>query len=195
MMSWENLAVWSKAVIMMVVFAVGAQDLSLSVFATFERKNVIHAETQVASALEEYYKGQSRQGLRLFFPFASGYRIMEFGAYLNYRGIPLDQLSLGTPTLSKDAFCFEYQMVKCVAMNRAIRGDLIIILPDDPVSLSQVSPYRRDGQLLLKYQPVPAMPRWLYKLVDGLPLAAVDQTARPDRWLDASVTLWTDPSS
>ena len=57
-----------------------------SASAIIDRKNVIYAKSEIASAVKAQYERSVGKNFRLFFPFANGYDIKEFAAYLSYRG-------------------------------------------------------------------------------------------------------------
>jgi hypothetical protein len=187
---WPKMPTWGKVPAMVMVLVILLQDLSLSAFAMFERKNVIHAKAELASVVETQYERDPREVVKLFFPFADPYLIMEFAAYLSYRGVPLSSVALYTPAVAKDAPCVNYEAVRCRALNWPTRGDLVIVLPEDEVSLAAASVYREGGTLVLFYKPRPSMPHCLYAMVGNLPLATGKYQTRPDRWMDASVTMW-----
>jgi hypothetical protein len=143
-----------------------------------------------------------------FFPFADGYSIKEFGAYLSYRGVPVDGATDdAAPFINKvrlaksanigpgertdqDGRCIFYSRIKCELACGPSPGDLVIVLPTDKASRVDVSTYREKGELLLSSKPLFSIPNWLRPLfiyITGDPLS--------DRWMDASVTKWTRSSS
>lgn len=201
-LSWGLRGVTSKAAIMVLLCAVLLQDVSLSTFRMFERKNVIHGKAEIARAIQTELQDGAGNEQRVFFPFASPYRVMEFASYLNYLGVSLEGLRLrsaeprGVVLISKaahkDGPCVGYEHIVCHAGSRPEPGDLVIVLPDDDASLAKVAPYRDGGGVLFSYEPHPRIPRWLYPLVRHLHVAsyAFAQKKLPDRWLNGSVTLW-----
>jgi hypothetical protein len=209
-LSWKTIRSWRKLAVSILAFVVLLQDVSLSAFALFERKNVIHAKAEIASVVEAQYESHAGNALRLFFPFANPYVIMEFAAYLNYRGVPVEgavgvtseqnSVALATRALAQDGACFGGAEggagIRCHAVTGPAPHDLVIVLPDDEVSLAEAKVYRERGELLLFYEPSPPIPHWAYSLaanlVDGIVVAAVRFTHKTlsDRWMDASVTAW-----
>src|SRR5712671_2813585 len=125
-LSWKYLAMWSKVVAFLVVLIVLVQEVVLSCLATLERKNIIQGKSAIAAAVEAQFRSGKRT--RLFFPFADLYEIREFGAYLSYRGLPIegvdtgstgrDSVVLGTNAVSNDGPCFSYEPIRC----HAVRG-------------------------------------------------------------------------
>jgi hypothetical protein len=90
-LSWKQLPWWGKIAATPLVFLVLLQNLADSALAVFDRKNVIRGKAEIASVVETQYRSGAENHLRLFFPFATPYVIMEFGAYLDYRGIPVER--------------------------------------------------------------------------------------------------------
>lgn len=199
---WGKTNLQTKVAALIVLFVVLLQDLSLSAFRMYERKNVIHGKAEVARALTARYQGNTASPQRIFFPFASPYRVMEFVSYLSYKGLPVEgspaestgsnKVVVVAKAVAKDGLCVEYQSLICRAGSKPDAGDLVIILPDDDASLAEVTPYRDGGELLLSYDPSPSIPPRLYLLVSRLHVASYTFARKelPDRWLHASVTVW-----
>jgi hypothetical protein len=212
-LSWTHKSLGSRLAIAVLLGAVLFQDVSLSAFYVFERKNVIHAKAEIARVVEARYRSGAASAQRIFFPFASPYVAMLFGAYLNYRGVPVEGATVESPGLNRivmvgravarDGPCVPYTSLVCHAGSRPDPGDLAIVLPDDVASLAKVTPYRDRGQLLFSYEPRPRIPRWLCPFISRLRIASplfapfgpairgkLGQAELPCRWLDASVTVW-----
>ena len=205
-LSWKKMGSWNKVVASMLVFTVLIQDVSLSALAVFERKNVIQAKVEIAQVIQTQYWNDGGNALRLFFPFATPYVIMEFASYLSYRGVPvegaeaepteLNNVALATSGVAKDGPCVEWRSLRCHTVKGPDRGDLVIVLPDDEASLAEASAYRAQGELLFSYEPRPRIPQWLRSLVRNL-VGNLRMTSPifvhkmlSDRSMDASVTLW-----
>ena len=205
-LSWKKMRWRGKLAASMLAFTVVLQDVWFSAFAVFEQKNVIHAKTEIASVVKTQYQGGAGNALRLFFPFASPYVIMEFASYLNYRGVPAEgavgvaggrnSIALATRAFAKDGPCFGGAGIRCRAVTGPAPRDLVIVLPDDEVSLAEANVYRERGELLLFYEPSPPIPHWAYSLganlVGGITIAAVrfKHETLSNRWMDGSVTMW-----
>jgi hypothetical protein len=210
---WKKLRSLGKIAVMVVASMVLFQDVLVSAFVVFERKNVIHAKTEIASVVETQYRRGAGNDLRLFFPFAGGYEIMEFGAYLSYRGVPVEGAADEAPGVNgvvlaeasrthaknsphgtaEDGPCVGWRRITCHYVSEPAPGDLVIVLPDDEASLAEASVYRRRGELLFSYEPRPFIPHWLYSLFSGLPIGAQTRyryDPLPDRWMHGSVTKW-----
>ena len=205
-LSWKKMRPWNKVVASMLVFTVLIQDISLSALAVFERKNVIQAKVEIARVIQTQYWNDGGTALRLFFPFATPYVIMEFASYLSYRGVPvegaeaepteLNNVALATSGVARDGPCVGWRSLRCHTVKGPDRGDLVIVLPDDEASLAEASAYRAQGELLFSYQRRPRIPQWLRSLVRNL-VGNLRMTSPifvhkmlSDRSMDASVTLW-----
>jgi hypothetical protein len=206
-LSWNMMRSWGKLAASVLALTILLQDVSFSAFAVFERKNVIHAKAEIASVVKTRYQNSAGGTLRLFFPFASRYVIMEFASYLDYRGVPVEgavgaaggrnSVVLATPALAKDGRCWgEGAGFMCRAVNGPAPGDLVIVLPDDEASLAEASEYRETREPLFFYEPYPSIPHSLHSLavdlVGHLTIAAFryEHKTLSDRWMDGSVTVW-----
>jgi hypothetical protein len=191
LLSWNGLRPWPRVVVIALASVVVFQDVSFSAFTAFERKNVIHAKVEMANFLVARYHASKAKIPRLFFPFADPYIIMEYVIYLNYRGLPISDVTSVKRGIATDNRCIAYRSVRCLPATEPAAGDLVIVLPDDEVPLLDTAVYRHRGRLLFFYQPYPRVSYWLYSLVGNFPLnsGGFDRT-RPDRWLDASITAW-----
>jgi len=204
-LSWKKVPSWAKPAVTALVLIVLFQDILVSTFVVFERKNVIQGKTRIASVVQAQYRRDRLKSIRLFFPFAGGFTTMEFGAYLNSLGVPVEGatgevsspngvvLTRASRVSAKDGPCVEWTNIMCHFVPGPTPGDLVIVLPDDNASLAKVSAYRDKGVVLLYSEPRLPIPRWLHSLFDGLPIGS-QGTYRydplPDRWMDASVTKW-----
>jgi hypothetical protein len=191
-LSWKKTPSRDKIAAMLLAFLVLIQNVMGSAYAVFERKNVIHGKAEIASMVKtQYLKGND---LRLFFPFAGPYMIMEFAAYLDYRGVPVEgavgeasgmnSVVLATRDVAEDGPCVTWIMIRCHRVYGPAPGDVVIVLPDDGRTAEEASVYRERGELLLLYEPTPRVPHWLHSLF------ATFFPWIPDRWMDGSVTIW-----
>jgi hypothetical protein len=212
-LSWKRMRSWSKVAVALLALVMVFQDILVSAFVIYERKNVIHAKAEIASIVETQYRQNNGKALRLFFPYAGGYVIKEFGAYLSSRGIPVEEAADETPAPknvilaeayrtrvknapgrpAEDGPCVDGITIQCQLVDEPAPGDLVIVLPDDEVSLSEVSEYRERGELLWYSKPRLPIPIWLHWVFNSLPVGPETRYrdySLPDRWMDASVTIW-----
>jgi hypothetical protein len=210
-LAWPQKRSEYRLATLVVLGVVLLQGVSLSAFWLFQRKNLIHAKVRIARVVQAQYNSGNTH--RLFFPFAGSYVVSEFAAYLNYRGTPVEGLATESAGrnpvvmvgrgVATDGPCVRYVSVMCHAGSEPDQGDLVIVLPDDDASLTEVIPYRDPGGLLFSYEPYPRIPQWLRPFLEGLRFASPlffpfgravqgtsPHTELPDRWLDASVTVW-----
>jgi hypothetical protein len=178
------------------------QDTSLSAFRMYERKNVIHAKAEMGHMIQARYRSDPQSVKRIFFPFARPFHILEFASYLNYLGVPVEQVQPGSaetggvemvgPQITKDGPC-GYRTFVCHPGNSPEPGDLVVLLPDDLTRIDASNSYREVGTSpQFSYNPRPSIPGWLEPYVNHLhvisPIFAHAQL--PDSWLTASVTAW-----
>jgi hypothetical protein len=203
LLSWKDMRLWGKIAAALLGFVLLVQGVSTSALAVFERKNVIQAKRGIASVIKTQYQRGSKGDFRLFFPFAGGYELMEFGAYLNYRELPVEgavdrgfgpsSVVLNRGRAGKDGPCVKWTSITCHFVGGPIPGDLVIVLPDDEASSAEATAYRERGELLFSYEHRPSIPYWLHWLFDNLHTGAQSRyryNALPDRWMDGSVTVW-----
>ena len=177
-LSWKTMHPLGKVAAMLLASIILFQDVVVSAFVVFERKNVIHAKVELASVVETQYRSGAEHDLRLFFPFADLYTIADFAGYLVYRGVPVEGMEgrmdeasgpnsviLATGAVARDGPCLDWTMVRCRAVKGGpAPGDLVIMLPDDEASLAKASVYREPQDLLFSYEPRPPIPDWLHSL-------------------------------
>ena len=201
-LSMSRLGTAAKVGVLVLLSLIVLQDLSLSAFRIYERKNVIHARVEMGRAIKARYDS-GQQNVRLFFPAARPYWIMEFAAYLNYHGVPMDGLEensratrkvqIAGRTVLENGRCVQYMGFICHVGTTPDSGDLVVSLPEDftyPPELAASAP--GSGETLVSYSPYPAIPAWLRPYVNRLHVVSptFPFTPLPDRWLDASVTVW-----
>lgn len=212
-LSWQKIRPWGRMAATLLTFLVLFQDLAVSGYVLFERKNVIHAKTEIASIIKKQYRSSTGNSFRLFFPFAEPYVLMEFAAYLSHVGVPVEGTSeevssttdvvlaesnrsragYALPGDAEDGPCRKWKKIMCHVIGEPIPGDLVVLLPDDVASLAEASAFRTRGQLLFIYEPRPCIPGWLHWIFDNLHVAAQGRyryDALPDRWMNASVIKW-----
>jgi len=178
------------------------QQLAFSAFCVFERKNTVRAKAEMARAILSHYRRDPSAPAVVYFPFANTTLVMQFGAYLQHIGVPVDappapgarnpSVVLASAAVSTSGPCVAYEEIQCQPGVGPKAGDLVVILPDDEASTAEVAPFRDDRVVLASYSPRPALPAWIHPYLGFLRSAsphAVTQTF-PDRWLDASVTQW-----
>jgi hypothetical protein len=177
------------------------QDLSLSGFRMYERKNVIHAKAELGQAIKARYEKNPQDLKRLFFPFAKPFPVMEFVSYVNYIGVPVEavppgSVASGSVVIFGTAFqtvgpC-GYRTFVCHPGTRPDPGDLVVVLPDDFTTLDELNSYRQESsRQVFSYHPCPSIPQWLVPFRNSLHVVSpiFSQNELPDFWLNASIIV------
>ncbi len=137
-------------------------DAAYSSFRLIERKGIISLRSQFADFLRSYQSTVGNGPIELFFPYASGKHLMELSVYLNYRGFSLvgqSGKSMGTgPAVvfeGRQEFphgrCIDYRDYACTQNEIPRNGSLIVVLPDDHVSMQEaVQNVGNDSALLFQ---------------------------------------------
>jgi hypothetical protein len=185
------------AVLMIVV----VQDLSLSAFRMYERKNVIHAKVELGQAIKARYEKNPQDVKKLFFPFSKPFHVMEFVSYVNYIGVPVEAVppgSVASRSVVIVGTAFQtvgpcgYRTFVCHPGSRPDPGDLVVVLPDDFTTLDELNSYRQESSSqVFSYHPSPSIPQWLIPSRNSLHVVSpiFSQNELPDFWLNASISL------
>ena len=201
-LSARNMTRGQRLCVVSVLSFVVLQDLSISAFRMYERKNVIHAKSEMARAIKRHYESDPQNVKRLFFPFAKPFPVLEFVSYLNYIGVPVEQVPTGSDPSSSVVIAGKafqtigpcgYRTFVCHPGDRPEPGDLVVVLPDDFTTFDELNSYRQEGAgPLFSYHARPSIPRWLFPYVNLLHVASpvFSQSPLPDLWLNASVIVW-----
>lgn len=201
-LSWGNQRLGSRIAVVIAFSGVMIQNVSLSAFREIERMNLIHAKAGIADVILAQCQRNVGTATRIFFPFANRYVTMDFGAYLSYRGVPVEGVDAGSTgetnvvmvsrAMPKDGPFLDYRNIMGHAGRVPEPGDLVIVMPDDYASLAEVAPYQQGGDTIFSYEPHPRVPTWWWSLVRRLHVIFPPWENEPptDHWLDASVTVW-----
>jgi hypothetical protein len=216
MLSAKSMSRAASLAVLALLTLILLQDLSLSAFRMYETKNVIHAKSQIGRLIEARYQSGPHNSMRLFFPFAHPYNMMEFAAYLNYLGVPtefavdLDYLgvraerapagifatapvAIAGRAIQKDGPCVVDRPFVCHSAGQPERGDLVVVFPDDSTRADGLILYRQGGtEPLFSYHPYPSIPQLLIPYMSRLHVLSYVffYHPLPDRWPNASVTVW-----
>lgn len=197
-LSIQRLGYGSRVAVAFVLAAVLLQDLSLSAFRLYENKNVIHSKAEMGSWIKMRYKAEPYSVTELYFPSASPFQILEFAAYLNYLGVPVEQgrlvvqrapvVKLRGRQVQTDGPC-GYRAFICHRGEEPNPGDLIIAFPDDQ-AVSDGPVTNQGPKLLFSYEPYPTIPPWLEGYVKHLHVVSPEfaYLPLPPNWLQASIT-------
>jgi hypothetical protein len=177
------------------------QDVSLTAFRMYERKNVVHAKAEMAEVINARYQSDPGDVRRLFFPFATPFQILEFASYLSYIGVPVDEqtanggdrgILLVGNEVETDGPC-GYRVFVCRPGRHPQAGDLVIVFPDDVTTKSASAIYQQAGpSQLFFYASTPSIPNWVRPFVNRMHMESpiFRDLPLPDSWLRASIALW-----
>ena len=199
-LSMDNMGVGARLCALALLSIVVLQDLSLSTFRMYERKNVIHAKAEMGRVIKARYDSDPRNVQRLFFPFSRSFHLLEFASYLNYIGVPMEgggsdatsNVMMVGKAVQTDGPC-GYRTFVCHRGSSPERGDLVVVFPDDLASTDELDSYRQKGtEPLFSYHPRPSIPQWLRPYANRLHVVSpiFVHSLLPDFWLNASVTVW-----
>jgi hypothetical protein len=174
-------------------------DVAYSAFRIIERKELIISKSHLAQFLGGYLLTAHREKVELFFPYASGYNLMELSSYLKYKGFRLEgwsatgssegpELVIAGPGRFENNHCVEYNDYVCIHEQQAGDGALIVVLPDDDASMSDVQAIGKTSTLLL-YDEAPLVCTRTGSWVRSLHAISPEFALRvlPEHWLELHV--------
>jgi len=174
-------------------------NAAYSTFAVIETKSTVAMKRELSEFLRTYSPSVSGRGLTLYFPYADGFSVMGFCAYLSYKGfqVPMEGLTAPQtgPTLAVEGAatfannrCVWYRNYACAHVESPREGALIIVLPDDRVSEADVAGIGRHAHLLLSAEAPVLRSRigpWLKLLTAISP--RFSNSGLPGHWLQLHV--------
>lgn len=176
--------------------------VAFSTFRLAERKQTIVLKSQLAEFLRRYQANQTTD-VTLFFPFTNGYNLMGFASFLNYEGLllagPNDHGMDGSRLVFKgheqfaDDRCVNYRDYVCTHSENPPPDALIVVLPDDDASLSQVKEISQGATLLFSQRASPVLTRpdsWFRLLHAVSP--EFSNRPLPEHWLQVQVFKETE---
>jgi hypothetical protein len=194
------------SVVAIAIVCVLLQEVAYSSFRMTERKSLVTTKRELAEFLKSYLPTADNSTLELFFPYASGYHLMELSSYLTYRGFRLAGPDATTENgrsiviEGREQFdgnrCVQYRDYACVHQESAPTGALIVVLPDDNVSMSDVEGIGKNSVLLLSLNPctVCAGEGSALRLLHAIS-AEFSRRPLPEHWLQLQVFKKTLPLS
>jgi hypothetical protein len=195
-LAWRQLGVSYKIGAAMLLVLILLQNTVFVLFDLYERKNIVHAKAEIAALIDARSQSMGRTPERLFFPFSYTLYIAELAGYLDYKGLGVEGASHGSAgrnkvlliskRIDRDGICGVWRDLLCHVGKKPESGDLIVTLPDDNVSRADALEYTKRGQVLLSYEPFPALPGWLYSSIERLRR----KERFPDGYLHAWVAVW-----
>jgi hypothetical protein len=164
------------------IVVVSAASLVFGVTRLLEYKSIQIGTVELARFIQRYASQREGQ-VRLFFPSAEGWRLLNLQVYVRYRhGAVAQRLRYAAPHEFPKGQCVEYRPEECAADPSPLPGDLVVQLPDDAERIDL--PKTRQ---VFAYSLWPGgMPSWLGHLVHReAPLYAGRDM--PRGWLSATV--------
>lgn len=165
---------YKNSLVIILVTAIFLQNLHYSSYAILSRKKSIDSKVQIAKFLESYIASSDKaDDVNLFFPANSGYEVMEFSSFLNYKGFNIlpdsktnsqkNTLVVNTFEQYPDNLCVPFRPFKCYYNNNPKPNDLIIFLPNDSMLFSpnlsnwipkeQLTEFENNSVTIFHYQP------------------------------------------
>jgi hypothetical protein len=187
------------AVLASVVVFVLLQNCAYSSFRMVERKSLITTKSQLAEFLKGYLPTVQSGRVELFFPYANNFHLMGLSSYLRYKGFllegqgvtgenPIPRLVFTGREKFSDNRCVNYRDYTCIHAESPGSGALIVVLPDDNVSMSDVQRVREDSDLVFFVQSCAACTKldsWFRSLHAISPEFSVKKL--PEHWLQLDV--------
>lgn len=145
-------------VAVLIVACLWLHNVAYSAFRIVERKSLIANRKELAEFVHNY---PSRTGkMELFFPYGSQYHLMGVSSYLRYKDVPLAGVQDAPADKGRQIViegagpfphnrCVEYREYSCTHVDTPGDGALIIVLPDDDVSMGEAEMAGRGSELLL----------------------------------------------
>jgi hypothetical protein len=141
----------------------------------------------MADFLADYASAQDGT-VRLYFPSAQEFRIMNFLSYLNSKhGDAMQNLTFASPLPFPDDLCVSFRPYRCESDPTPRKGDLVVHLPDDAARV-EAAPGTRSTLFRSRWLPfdMPSVAGGAFYV--EAPLYSSGATM-PDGWLVALVEL------
>jgi hypothetical protein len=124
------------------------------------RKQYVDANVQLVNVVKEYASSHAASPVTLFFPQIGGFQVMEFAAFLRYKGLPVatDTVAGGAAVVLESPHrfpgdrCHPSQDFRCAYAATPQPGDLIVYLPGREVPQPELDALA-GAQALLRYHP------------------------------------------
>jgi hypothetical protein len=129
-----------------------------SAYAVLSRKTYVDANIRMVDALQAYATSTRADTVKLFFPQVGGFQLMEFSAYLRYRGFRMlgdrNAPSSGVTAIVSGPHrfpgdrCQPYQYFRCLYAPAPEPGSLVVLMPGRQASAAYVAELRGRGEPL-----------------------------------------------
>jgi hypothetical protein len=195
---WLSKPTKARVFVVAIVFiCVFLHDVAYSSFRMIERKNLITTKSEFANFLKGHLPTADNSIVELYFPYANGFHLMGLSDYLRYKGFQLVGQT-GTKTDAgprlliegRERFtnnrCVDYRDYACMHEDTPGANALIVVLPDDLVSMNDVKNIGNDSTPLLSLKaPEISTKKWFRSFHAISPEFSVGQL--PEHWLQLDV--------
>lgn len=176
--SWPKMGPGIRFAAFVVAMIIAGQNLQQTGFQLMFRKYVLYKKEALARMIVDRYRRDPGSVRSLFFPFAPAYTLAEFGAYLSYRGLPLEvdgsgvssaspTVEIFSPKIPKTGRCIYFMAFVCHA-GQPGASSLTIALPDDPMLPSESKLLEESEANLRAFDPRPQPPRLFMRALEIL---------------------------
>lgn len=161
----------------LVTFLIASRNAVSSFEHIAARKNLIDGKIQLTQFIKQYAQTASNRNVTLFFPYSTEFNIMEFSAFLEYKGLKLAKHYPSKPTdkiiftvkspaqFPKENRCVDYvDSIKCFHAKYPQSGDLIVVFTNDDITTEQLTKIKQESILLFHYKPLIPFPKKILPL-------------------------------
>ena len=171
------------------------QNLDYSSSHILYRKNYINGNYKLVSFLKNYSDVSHASSEILFFQgVKSNFHLMEFVAYLNYKGVDVFYENRSSNTRKLEFIikadrnfpnnqCMAHAQFQCFPAQSPQTGDLVVVLPDNKLSSEELKLLNLESKLLFAYEPS-------YSLIEKALLTLGNSEQCPDHLMDLLHPLW-----
>ncbi len=129
-------------VVIILITAILLQNIHYSAYAILSRKKSIDSKVEISKFIENYLNNSNKsENINLLFPANSGYEVMEFSAFLNYKkfNVLIDSkpskkkknlLIMNITEQNTDNLCVSFRQFNCYNNDNPKLNDLIIFMPN-----------------------------------------------------------------
>ena len=173
-LGWQEMRWCVRLAAATVAVVVTGQSVLESARQVLERKYYIQRMAVTADAIKALCDRDPKAVRKLYFPVATGYRLVDFASYLSYRGVPVEIAGVTQPyvagvrifgsRISSDRKCFSFGDFVCHPGLASGDWDMEIVLPQEWVLPEEMSHYEEVEAKWEAYAD-PRIPRLLMRIL------------------------------
>jgi hypothetical protein len=173
-LSWKAVKPRFRAAAAVLSLLVVCNNLDNSTYRVLQRKWTIKEKQRITGAILERYRSDPQHPIKLYFPVTSEYNMAEYAAYLNYRGLTVEEdpprsgqrprVELYGANIRRDGPCVRWLPFVCHAGAEVLER-ITVILPEDAFSSTGFNAYRQAEERLLPQKQGPSQPDLLFGAV------------------------------